>query len=256
MCCILSSVGIFLKHPTADFSDEEIHKAVFQLSQGKAPGPHGHTAEFFQQLWPLIKEKITQAIKFFAVNHRRPKYWNTTTLALIAKGLHPTEAQDFRPISLCNSIFKILSRVLVNRWRQVTDSVTNEAQLRFVWRRGHGWYHDCARILVVCFQQRNKNSKHIKVDTQKTYDRLNWIFLERMISLWAITIFGLSRYSLCHNSNSNFLYVCEQRASTTFQTAQWPPARRSSFCPLLYHQCASFASIYCGSNSIQSAAGL
>ncbi|KAK2421774.1 hypothetical protein QL285_032366 [Trifolium repens] len=60
---------------------------------------------------------------------------NSTFIALIPKVDNPLKLNDFRPISLVGSMYKILAKVLANRLRQVVGSVVSEVQSTFVKER-------------------------------------------------------------------------------------------------------------------------
>jgi len=57
---------------------------------------------------------------------------NHTFLALIPKGDNPTETQHFRPISLCNTVYKTISKILVNRLRPLLDKIVSPFQSAFI----------------------------------------------------------------------------------------------------------------------------
>jgi len=100
-----------------EYSDEEISDALFQIRPLKAPGPDGLPARFFQWNWALLKEEVCRAVKEFFVTGMMPPGVNDTCIVLIPKVPHPEQLKDFRPISLCNVIYKVVSKCIVNRLR-------------------------------------------------------------------------------------------------------------------------------------------
>lgn len=116
----------------ADFSEEEISTALFQIGPIKAPGPDGFPARFFQRNWGLFKDNIVQAVKKFLDTGQMPEGVNHTTIVLIPKVDQPVEMKDFRPISLCNVLYKIVSKCLVNRLRPLLGDIISPNQSAFV----------------------------------------------------------------------------------------------------------------------------
>jgi len=57
---------------------------------------------------------------------------NHTFIALIPKRDNPAETQHFRPISLCNTVYKTISKILVNRMRPLLDKPVSPVQSAFV----------------------------------------------------------------------------------------------------------------------------
>jgi hypothetical protein len=111
-----------------------------------------------------------------------PKGLNDTVIVLIPKGTKPESLADYRPISLCNVIYKIISKCLVNRLRPFLDGLISETQSAFVPGR---LITDNAIIAFESFHkiQRSKNpmDNHCayKLDLYKAYDRVNWAFLKK-----------------------------------------------------------------------------
>lgn len=116
----------------ADFKDEEIAQALFQIGPLKAPGPDGFPARFYQRNWGIIKEDIISAVSKFFQTGCMPEGVNNTAIVLIPKIEQPMELKDFRPISLCNVLYKVVSKCLVNRLRPMLDELVSEEQSAFV----------------------------------------------------------------------------------------------------------------------------
>lgn len=101
------------------FTREEVRRALFQMSPSKAPGPDGMTALFFQKFWHIVGMDVTDSILDFLNNGHMLKGLNYTHIALIPKVKSPEFMTQFRPISLCNVLYKIISKVLVNRMKTI-----------------------------------------------------------------------------------------------------------------------------------------
>lgn len=167
-----------------EFSDEEIGNALFQIGPLKAPGLDGMPGRFFQRNWALMKDEVTQAVRNFFRNGIMPEGINDTVIVLIPKGANPESMSDYRPISLCNVVYKIISKCLVNRLRPFLDDLVSETQSAFIPGR---LITDNAIIAFESFHkiQRSKNPRDThcayKLDLSKAYDRVDWDFLEKML---------------------------------------------------------------------------
>jgi hypothetical protein len=139
---------------------------------------------FFQRNWAILKGEVVAAIKGFFANGIMPQGINDTVIVLIPKNTEAESMADFRPISLCNVIYKIISKCLVNRLRPLLDNLISETQSAFIPGR---LITDNAVIAFECFHkiQRSKepfnNHCAYKLDLSKAYDRVDWSFLERML---------------------------------------------------------------------------
>lgn len=115
-----------------DFSDEEIGDGLFQIGPLKAPGPDGLPGRFFQRNWSLMEEDTIHAVKEFFLTGIMPEGVTDTCFVLIPKVPHPETLRDFRPISLCNVIYKVVSKCIVNRLRPLLQDLISPNQSAFI----------------------------------------------------------------------------------------------------------------------------
>jgi hypothetical protein len=114
------------------FSADEVKKAMFSIGDFKAPGPDGLHAVFYKQFWDLCGQEITEEV-LQAVNSRViPEGWNDTTVVLIPKVDDPEIITQYRPIRLCNAIYKIISKMLAARLKDILPEVISPMQSAFV----------------------------------------------------------------------------------------------------------------------------
>ena len=98
-----------------EFSADEVKTALFQIRPTKAPGPDGMNALFYQKFWLIVGNDVTNAVLDFLNTGNMLPDINYTHIVLIPKVKSPEKMFDFRPISMCNVIYKIISNVLANR---------------------------------------------------------------------------------------------------------------------------------------------
>lgn len=99
------------------FTEEEIGDALFQIVPLKAPGVDGFPARFFQRNWDVLKQGVCRGVLEFFTSGTMPEGVNDAVIVLIPKKDFPEDLRDFRPISVCNVIYKVVSKCLVNRLR-------------------------------------------------------------------------------------------------------------------------------------------
>ena len=108
------------------FLREEVEVAINQMKPISAPGLDGMPPFFYQSFWPLIDVDICSVVLDCLNNYKIPLEINSTNITLIPKVKYPELITDFRPISLCNVVYKIVSKVLANKLRVVLPSIISE----------------------------------------------------------------------------------------------------------------------------------
>nr|XP_048336943.1 uncharacterized protein LOC107411956 [Ziziphus jujuba var. spinosa] len=166
--------------PTA----EEIHNTVKRMHPIKAPGPDGMPALFFQKYWSTVGEDVVSLIQNAFRTIIFPPAINNTYMVLIPKTKQISSFNHLRPISLCNSVYKALSKLLADRIRPFLDKIISPFQAAFIPGRWIGENSILANELVHTFKQKKKGQGLVafKIDMQKAYDRVDWGVLTRILS--------------------------------------------------------------------------
>jgi hypothetical protein len=195
-----------------DYSDEEISDVLFLIGPIKVPGPDGFPARFFQKKWDTMRADVIRGVKRFFETRHMPPAMNQTAIVLIPNKDEPELLKGFRPISLCNVIYKVVSKCIVNRLRSVLHDIIGPMQSAFIPGR---LITDNALIAFECIhamKNGNNNSKKFcayKLDLSKAYDRVDWGFLEGVLRRlgfhskwvqWVMACVTIVQYSVCFNN--------------------------------------------------------
>ena len=118
-----------------EFTQEEVKKALFQMNPTKAPGPDGMNPLFFQKYWHIVGTDVSDAVLDYINSGKFLQSINFTHITLIPKKKNLELMSYFRPISLCNVIFKLVSKVLPNRLKRILGRIISDCQSTFVAKR-------------------------------------------------------------------------------------------------------------------------
>lgn len=114
------------------FSKEEIRRAVWEFERSKSPGPDGVNFRFTNEFGEDIKNNFFCFLTDFHSNDRIVRGANYSFLVLVPKKKNPTKVLEFRPISLIECIYKVISKVFVKTLKKVIGFVVSESQLAFI----------------------------------------------------------------------------------------------------------------------------
>jgi len=165
-----------------EFEEQEIWECVKLCAGDKAPGPDGYTMAFYIHCWEVIKGEVISTIRNFHERCFFEKSFNSTYVALIPKKMGAKELTHFRPISLISSVYKIISKVLTDRLKNVIHKLVDTQQLAFIKGRQIMDAILMANELVDSRVRSNIPGILCKLDIQKAYDHLNWNFLLEALS--------------------------------------------------------------------------
>ena len=169
---------------TRDFQAKEVHRALKQMYSLKAPGPDGMPPLFFQHFWPVVGGMVTKTVLGFLNSRIIPPKFNDTHIVLIPKSKNPRNVTKYRPISLCNMVYKLASKTLVNRLKKFLPSIISESQSAFVNGR---LITDNVLVAIETMHHINqkkggaKGEMALKLDMSKAYDRVEWRCLDKIM---------------------------------------------------------------------------
>ncbi|XP_042965938.1 uncharacterized protein LOC122299618 [Carya illinoinensis] len=117
---------------TKQFTRIEVEAAIKQMAPLKSPGPDGFGACFFQKYWQVVGDEVSKTVLDWLNGNSLIPSMNYTYIALIPKVKEPRMASDYRPISLCNVVYKIMSKALANRLKKFMNNVVSPNQSAFI----------------------------------------------------------------------------------------------------------------------------
>ena len=187
----------------AEFTREEMVLALKKMEPLKASGPDGLPPLFFQHYWQVLSCLSTGII---------PPSINRTFITLIPKVKSPSKVSEFRLISLCNIIYKLISKVVANRMKGLLPLIILESQSAF--QSSKAILDNILVAFDTLHHMKNQKSKKggfmaLKLYMSKAYDRVEWRFLELTMRKMGFCIRWVDLIMSCIGSASYQVLVNE-----------------------------------------------
>lgn len=117
---------------TRNFMDSEILDAFNQMDPRKALGVDAFLGSFFKENWEVVGKEVIKLYNNVLDDNKDISYLYDTMIILIPRNKDPNDMSNFRPISLCKVIYKIISKVLANCLKVALPLCIRQNQSAFV----------------------------------------------------------------------------------------------------------------------------
>ena len=118
-----------------NFSLDELDKAVAESKTQTAAGPDGIGNSFIKKYWKFLRVPLLKYVNYCILSGSLSQSFLTASIKLIPKKGDCSQIKNWRPISLLNCIYKIVSKTVNNRLKKITDTVLSRAQKGFTQSR-------------------------------------------------------------------------------------------------------------------------
>ena len=159
-------------------TQEECSKVIKLLKKNKSPGNDGLPIEFYLEFWNELKQTLTESYNYSFKNGLLTTSQRQAIISLIDKpGKDRSYIENWRPISLLNVDYKIMSKCLTERIKKVLEGLIDHSQTGFV--KGRNISDGLRTILDIVEDTdiRQKTGILVTIDFQKAFDSLSWDYL-------------------------------------------------------------------------------
>jgi hypothetical protein len=164
------------------FSEEEIWAAIRVLPPDKEPGPDGFTMRFFQSCWSTVKEAVMRAIACFDSGDGRGfARLNDAYIVLLPKKEGAICVGDYRPVSLIQSIAKIVAKAMALRLAGPLPHLVDTNQSAFVKGRTIQDNFFMVQHSIRSLHRWKTPGLMLKLDMAKAFYSVSWPFLAQIL---------------------------------------------------------------------------
>ena len=166
----------------SDVSDEEILKVLKKTKNNKSPGPDGIIFEFYKLYWNVIGGDLCEILRQ-GLEDKQLSYtqYLATIILLYKKGIRE-DIRNWRPISLLNTDYKLLSKCLAERVKLVLKEIINPDQRGCVPGRYIGENIRLIDDVLYEIDDQDIEGLILQIDQEKAFDRVEWTWLFSCLS--------------------------------------------------------------------------
>lgn len=200
-------------------TEEELLATMKSFKRDKFPGLYGWTVEFLIHFFYLIKSDLLRMVEGTRMASSINDKISSTHIALIPKKGNAESFMDFRPISLCNISFKIISKITAERIKETLSKFLTKDQHGFL--RGRNILDAVLITQEGLFAIHSKKSEDVifKIDLHKAYDCLDYGFTRSLLAKIGIRVSMINRNMACVEK-VNYAIIINEIPSSYFLVAR------------------------------------
>ena len=136
-----------------DLTENEVYSCLKIFVTGKSPGSDGLPAEWYLTFWQDIKQLVLNSFLYSRSNGHLSITQKQEIITLLPKkDKDPLKIKNWRPISLLNTDYKILSKCIANRIKKILHNIIHYDQTGFLQGRyiGENYYKNFSTFGLLC----------------------------------------------------------------------------------------------------------
>ena len=162
----------------ADVDEQEIRTALWEMSCNKSPGSDGLTVEFYRHFYTFLKDILIEIFRSIHEEKTLSRSMKSGVLNLIYKKKGDKRLlKNYRPISLLQVDYKIIARVMANRFKKVLPSLVSENQSCCVLGKDIADTICNIRDIIDLVEKDELEGYILKFDQEKAFDRVSHEYL-------------------------------------------------------------------------------
>ena len=198
----------------------ECAQALKDMKNGKSPGTDGFGCEWYTFCWPDIKHLVHESICYAYHNGRLSIDQCRGIITLTPKpGKDRSLLKNWRPISLLNTDYKIIAKILAGRLKLSLPKLIHPDQTGFIKGRYIG--ENCRLVADMLHLASIKKITGflLLIDFQKAFDSVEWNYIDKILPLfnigdsfrtWVKILYGNSKSTVINNGYASEFFELQR----------------------------------------------
>ena len=186
------------------FNGDELKEIIDTFTLNKSPGSDGLPIEFYKCFWPNIRESLILNYKQFIVNNELSLTQKQGVITLIPKkDKDPTRLKNWRPITLLNTDYKILTKYIANYLKQHLNDMIHTNQKGFLQGRNIGENINNAVAIIDYCNKHDIDAMLIFLYYNKAFDSIEWSIIEKSLKYFGFKDNIINCVNYIYKNNSS-----------------------------------------------------
>ena len=180
---------------------DEIERAIKDTANGTSPGVDGIPYELYKELIKREEKKDEKEVDIIGILHevvneieikgvtvlstqtRKENEFTDGLMFLLYKKKEKWKVENYRPITLLNTDYKIYTKTIAKKLADVAPSIVHEDQAGFIPKRSLYDHTKTTQLVIEYCEIAEQNGCIVALDQEKAYDKIDheylWIILEK-----------------------------------------------------------------------------
>jgi hypothetical protein len=214
----------------------ELEQSINSANMKSAPGPDGITNPFIKHFWGLFRVPLLKYANACFASGNLTDNFRRARIRLIPKKGNKKLLKNWRPISLLNCFYKIISRVISTRLKKYMDKLTPTAQ------KGYSTTRQCQEVLIsvidaIAFcKNEKKRGAVLSLDIRKAFDTVSHQFMSQVFDFFN---FGpnIKKWLILLGTNRQACIILEDELCTDYFDLERGNAQGDNISPFTFNLC-------------------
>ena len=186
---------------------DDLKKSLFKMDNNKSPGSDGLTAEFYRSFFNRLGPILLKIVNTIHDTGELPNTMSQGIISLVPKKGDTSLLKNWRPISLLNIDYKIITKALAKKMSKVIGNIVSPDQTCSVPGRDISDNVLAMRDLVDFIEEKNLGGFLVKIDQEKAFDRVNHEYLFKVLRKFGFPDYFLKWIKIFYTSASSCVKI-------------------------------------------------
>ena len=170
------------EHTDKEITVVDLENTIKQMNNGKSPGPDGLTVEFYKFFFPQLKNGLIKLIHdIYQTGNLAPSQRLSYITLIPKKDSDHKQMKNYRPISLLNTDYKLITKTLANKIKTILPTLIHEDQTCAIPGRTIEQNTHYIRDLIIYAEQTQTQTYVVSIDQEKAFDRLDHKYIHETL---------------------------------------------------------------------------